>query len=453
MPSALILVQDMESRRRLAEAVRAEAFAVSVADGVEEGLRQIDREAPDLLFLDLCYRDGNAVDLLAAAKEAGVGTAVLVGTNGGESPEEILRNTLTAFLTDPFETDELRAILDQVAGSEAVSEEIRKEKEGIESGRFGRLAGSSPRMKRLYHLIARIAPSHAPVFILGESGVGKERVAWTIHDLSRRRREPFVPVNCGAISPTLMESEIFGHEKGSFSGAGKRHRGYFEQADGGTLFLDEITEMPPELQVKLLRVLESGEVTRVGAEKPVEVDVRVLAATNRAPLEAIEEGRLREDLYYRLAVLLLEVPPLRERLEDLPDLAESLLEEIQRKEGVRKTLGPRVLDVLRDYGWPGNVRELRNSLYTAFLLSEGDEVDAGCLPAEVSGGLSFRPGSQVVHIPVGTSIREAERRIILTTLAHLDGKKTRTAEVLGVSVKTLYNRLHEYGYMEADAEE
>ncbi len=447
MPHALIVVQDDDVRERLAQAVRSEAFTVSLAGDVEAGLSHMGDSPPDLLMMDLCFRDGSAVDLLEEAREAGVGSSILVGPGGDESPEESLRRNVAGFLADPFEPEHLRPILDEVARASGESEEIREARKRIEEGRFGYLIGSSPPMRRLYDLLSRVAPSHASVFISGESGCGKEVVARTIHDLSRRRRTPFLPVNSGAISPTLMESMIFGHEKGSFSGATSRHRGYFEQADGGTLFLDEITEMPAELQVKLLRVLESGEVVRVGAEKPIQVDVRVVAATNRVATQAIEEGSLREDLYYRLKVLHIAVPPLRDRIEDVPLLAEALLDEISKREGARKSLGDEVLAVLGEYGWPGNVRELKNALYTAYLLSDGVEIQSDSLPDEVRGGIPAGPGAQMVHIPVGTSIREAERRLILTTLAHLEGRKTQTAEVLGVSVKTLYNRLHDYGYM------
>ncbi|TVR55462.1 MAG: sigma-54-dependent Fis family transcriptional regulator [Gemmatimonadales bacterium] len=283
----------------------------------------------------------------------------------------------------------------------------------------------------------------------GESGTGKERVARTIHDLSPCRAGPFVAVNCGAISPNLMESQIFGHEKGSFSGATSRHRGFFEQAQGGTLLLDEITEMPPEFQVKLLRVLETRTVVRLGAESSIDVDVRILAATNRPPLAAAEEGKLRKDLYYRLRILEVEVPPLRERLEDLPLLARTILEEIGEQEGRRKSIGPDVMGMLQAYAWPGNIRELRNALYTAFLLSEGPELEAASIPHEVSGSprLDPDPGATAIRIPVKTSIREAERRLILMTLEHMEGRKDRTAEALGVSIKTLYNRLHAYGCM------
>lgn len=353
-------------------------------------------------------------------------------------------------LGDPPEADRVTAILLGVVASMAQTSgrtggEVEDRTCGAPSA-LERLKGTSPRMERLRHVVTQVAASRASVLVSGESGAGKERVVRTIHDLSPRREQPFVAVNCGAISAGLMESQIFGHEKGSFSGASRRHRGLFEQAHRGTLLLDEITEMPMDLQVKLLRVLESGSVVRVGAESSREVDVRILATTNRSPQEAVADGRLRADLYYRLRILEVEVPPLRDRLEDLPDLARTVLDEIEVKEGRRKVMGPGVIRALEGYGWPGNIRELRNVLYTTFVLSNGPELEVSAIPDEVSGTGSFDPelGTAAIRIPVETSIREAERQLILMTLAHMEGRKDRTAEALGVSLKTLYNRLNEY---------
>jgi two-component system, NtrC family, response regulator AtoC len=448
MPHVLIAVEQEEARQALARQIRAEAFTVAEAEGVEVAIQRIDDRAPDLLLAGLCFSDGSAVSLLDRARDAGVGATVLVDEEDAESVQESLKDGVTGFLARPFETEKIRELLQTVATSLGVSEEIAREQEKVEEGRFGRLVGGSRPMRRLYDLISRIAPSQATVLITGESGSGKEVVAHTIHELSRRRREPFVPVNCGAITPSLMESELFGHEKGAFTGASRQHRGFFEQADGGTLFLDEVTEMPADVQVKLLRVLESGDVTRVGAEASRSVDVRILAATNRVPETAVEEGVLREDLFYRLAVLPLAVPPLRDRLDDVPLLARHMLDAISRKEGMSRRLPDETLAVLQDYEWPGNVRQLRNAVYTAFLLSQGSDVEVDCLPPNVRGGVKIDLNSTVVQVPVGTSIKEAERRLILTTLAHYDGRKTATAETLGISVRTLYNRLHEYGYMD-----
>ncbi len=450
MPHALIVVRDEDARSHLAEVARAQAFTVSQASNAEAGLSQLETRLPDLLFLDRCFGGRTKEVLLDRIHGSAGGSAVLVGPV--EQSRDARAKPLPSFLSsldDPLDRGGVGAILSEVARSVAENRDLATVQLCAEEARFGHLDGSSPRMQKLFHLISRVAPSRASVLVSGESGSGKERVARTIHDLSPRRRGAFVAVNCGAISPNLMESQLFGHQKGSFSGATSRHRGLFEQAHGGTLLLDEITEMPPEFQVKLLRVLETGTVVRLGAESSIDVDVRILAATNRPPRSAVAEGKLRPDLYYRLRILEVEVPPLRARREDLPLLARTILEEIGEREGRRKSIGPEVMEMLQAYEWPGNVRELRNALYTAFLLSEGPELEVGSVPDEVSGFpcLDPEPGAQAICIHPGTSIREAERQLILMTLAYMEERKDRTAEILGVSLKTLYNRLHEYGYM------
>ena len=297
-------------------------------------------------------------------------------------------------------------------------------------------------MQKVYDQIARVAPTPATVLITGESGTGKELVAQTIHDLSRRKKELFIPINCGAIAPQLIESEIFGHEKGSFTGATRLHKGYFERAYGGTLFLDEITEMPIELQVKLLRVLETNTFMRVGGDEHLETDVRVIAATNRPLGEAAAQGKLREDLLYRLQVFPIHLPPLRERAEDIDLLANHFLAEINRTESTHKAFTPEALAQLRTYPWTGNVRELKNVVHRAFIMAD-DVIDTPYLPREL-GALPVVDGN-FLNVGVGMKIAEVERCLILTTLKHCDGSKEKTAEMLGVSVKTLYNRLREYG--------
>jgi DNA-binding NtrC family response regulator len=289
------------------------------------------------------------------------------------------------------------------------------------------------------------------VLITGESGSGKDVVARAIHELSRRRHGPWVPVNCGAISPSLMESELFGHERGSFTGAERRHKGYFEQATRGTLFLDEITEMPIELQVKLLRVLETNAMSRVGGEQPIQVDVRILAASNRNVQQAIDEGKLRPDLYYRLKVFQIDLAPLRDRREDINLLSQAFLEDLIQSEGRTKRFSDQALEVLGQYHWPGNVRELRNVVHFAYVLSE-DIIDVDSLPAEVQrGGKPAEPAVEaksetggVFTVRVGSTIAEVERRLILATLREYQEDKPKSASVLGISLKTLYNRLNHY---------
>jgi DNA-binding NtrC family response regulator len=301
------------------------------------------------------------------------------------------------------------------------------------------MVGASAAMQRVYDLVARIARTEATVLIIGDTGTGKELVAQTFHSMSRRAKAPFVPVNCGAVSPTLIESELFGHERGSFTGAERVHRGFFERANRGTLFLDEITEMPQELQVKLLRVLETGSLSRVGGNEIIKVDVRVVAATNRRPEEAVASGKLREDLLYRLNVLPVELPPLRDRRDDVELLAEHFLELLNKESGTAKRFTPPALLRLRSYNWPGNVREMRNAIQRAYILSEND-IDLESLPLSSE---AESPASGLV-VKVGTSIAEAERRLVLATLEHFQGDKKKTAAVLKISLKTLYNRLNVY---------
>jgi DNA-binding NtrC family response regulator len=305
-------------------------------------------------------------------------------------------------------------------------------------------------MRQVFSLLSRVAPSSASILITGESGTGKEVVARTVHDLSRRRHGPFVAINCGAITPTLMESELFGHERGAFTGAERRHRGMFERAHQGTLFLDEITEMPPDLQVKLLRVLETGQVRRVGGEEMTNVEVRLLAATNRSPEEAVRQGQLRKDLFYRLKVFQVSLVPLRQRPEDIEPLVRHFLEEIAEREGQTKSVSDAALALLKKYSWPGNVRELKNALHSAYVLAE-KQIMPDCLPGEIIGGfpaeeaeVPVAAGGDTITISVGTPLAEAERKLVLATLAKLGGNKTRTAEKLGISLKTLYARLAEY---------
>jgi two-component system, NtrC family, response regulator AtoC len=296
-------------------------------------------------------------------------------------------------------------------------------------------------MKKVYDQISRVAPTSATVLIVGESGTGKELVARTLHDLSRRRNEPYVALNCSSLSPMLIESELFGHEKGSFTGADRQHHGVFERATRGTLFLDEVTEMPMELQVKLLRVLESGSFTRTGGETSLPVDIRFVAATNRQPEEAVKEGKLRADLYYRLNVFQLSLRTLRDRIDDVPLLAEHFLAQISESEGQTKRFTPGALAMLAAYAWPGNVRELKNAVYSGYILA-GSEITVECLPAEV-----LNPGTMpagLISMNVGLTVADAERRLILATLNHFAGRKFEAAETLGISLKTLYNRLRSY---------
>lgn len=320
-------------------------------------------------------------------------------------------------------------------------------------GRLQRLCdlyGACPAMRTLFDTLERIADATATVIILGESGSGKELVAHALHQLSERRERPFIPVNCGALPETLIESELFGHERGSFTGAARTHRGCFERANGGTLFLDEITEMPVDMQVRLLRVLESGRFSRLGADQEIATDVRVLAASNRDLHAAVAAGKLREDLMYRLCVIPVVVPPLRERDGDASLLASMFLACLNEEKGTAKTLTAEAREQIASYHWPGNVRELKNVIHRAFVMSDDDVcVDVGsnlvAMPQWAPAVRTEVVNGNEVTIPVGTSLDLAERALILATLRSLDGSKSKAAQVLGISLKTLYNRLHAYG--------
>jgi transcriptional regulator with PAS, ATPase and Fis domain len=308
-----------------------------------------------------------------------------------------------------------------------------------------RLIGQSPGMQKVRELISRVAPTDSTVLICGESGVGKELVAESVHAMSSRAGKPFVAINCAAIPATLIEAELFGHERGSFTGALRTREGVFERANGGTLLLDEITEMPLDLQSRLLRVLETKRLNRVGGNADLPIDVRVLASTNRAPARAIEEGRLREDIYYRLAVLTIELPPLRERGQDILVLAEFFLAELNLHNGTRKRLSEELRVQFLRHRWPGNVRELRNAVERAYILCDGElnltEQDMPTLHG-IDGGPEAR--SDEIRVSIGTTLDEIERTAILATLKHFEGDKRRAADVLGCSLKTLYNKLHAY---------
>lgn len=310
------------------------------------------------------------------------------------------------------------------------------------SSRLGELYGASAPMTHLYSMIEKVAPTRANVLVSGDSGTGKELVAGEIHRLSRERDKPLVAINCGAVSPQLIEAELFGHERGSFTGAVRMHRGCFERAAGGTLFLDEVTEMSPEMQIKLLRVLETGRFCRVGADDEIKVKVRVVAATNRDPQQAVEDGLLRSDLYYRLAVFPINMPSLRERGDDVELLAKLFLQRLNDEEDMYKTLSRASRRFLREYHWPGNVRELKNVVHRAWILAD-DELDLAAAVGP-SRPLVAPVAADCITFPLGSKLADAEQRLIFATLGYCGGNKTQTAEVLGVSLKTLYNRLNEY---------
>jgi DNA-binding NtrC family response regulator len=444
--NVLIVEDDADLRAALAALASREGAVPQEAGTLEEARKRLAEAPLDAVLVDLTLPDGSGLSLFDAPAVGSPEYIVVTGDGTAESAVQALKSGAIDYLTKPVDRARLRSVLANVQRTRVLKHEAVDLRHQLrEFGRFGRLIGRSAAMQRVYDLIERVAPTDAGVFVTGESGTGKELVAETIHRLSRRRAHTFVAVNCGAIAPSLIESEFFGHEKGSFTGADRRRVGYFERADGGTLFLDEITEMPQELQVKLLRVLEEEAVMRVGATDVTPVDVRIVAASNRDPQEAVAKGQLREDLLYRLNVFPIDLPPLRVREDDATLLAEHFLDRVNGREGTRKRFTPRALARLRALSWPGNVRELENAVERAAILAD-EAIDAEALPRPHPGEVLTEDAS--LHVRVGTPLEDIERRMILATLESLDGNKRRTAELLGISLKTLYNRLSVYHAME-----
>jgi two-component system response regulator AtoC len=444
MLHALVVDDDKNSQRALATLVAEEGFASETAGSLREARGRVLAQPPDVVLLDLILPDGTGFDLIQDLKEQTdrAEIVVITGHASVSTAVEALRCGACDYLTKPVDAARLRTMLGNLARTLDLRPKISELRRQVRQvGRFGPLVGSSPAMQQVYDHVGLVAPSTASVLVTGESGTGKELVAQTVHELSRRKGKPYLVVNCAAVSPSLIDSDLFGHERGSFTGAERVHHGYFERADGGTLFLDEVSEMPPELQAKLLRVLEAGVLARVGGEKLVKIDVRIIAATNRDLDTAVAEGKFRRDLLYRLNVFPIHLPPLRERSADIAALAESFLGELNQQEGTRKTLAPATVAILRRCAWPGNVRELKNVVHRAFILAE-DEIGPSCLAPELSG---HGPAADGGRLPGALeTLAEAERRLIIASLDHFGGDKRKAADALGVSVRTLYNRLRAY---------
>jgi DNA-binding NtrC family response regulator len=440
MPHLLLVDDDPEALEWLSELAKGEGFSVSQADSLRAARIHMSRLQPDLLLTDLQLPDGKGIDLVADLETRESTEVVLItGHASVESAVEALRLGAGDYLVKPVDVERLRAILRRVPRTGELRAEIGELRDELRKlGRYGHILGSSSPMQKLYDQIGRVAPTSATVLLTGESGTGKELAAQTIHDLSRRKKAPFLPLNCGAVSPQLIESELFGHEKGSFTGADRQHKGYFERAHGGTLFLDEITEMPQELQVKLLRVLETGSFMRVGTTTPIAGDVRLIAATNRNPEQAMTEGKLRDDLYHRLNVFPISMPPLRERGTDIELLAQHFLDQLNKQETATKSFAPATIAALYGHTWPGNVRELKNYVQRAFILAD-EVIEAHLAPASVTAPES----APLLTVRVGTTLDDVSRRLIEATLAEC-GSKRKAADMLGISLKTLYNRLAAY---------
>ena len=440
----LIVEDDPATRSGLAELVQAWGFQTDEAPDGEEALKKVTLFRPAIIVSDLVMPRMGGRELLRALRDqlSDISFILLTAQGTVESAVEAIKDGAYDYLSKPVDPQRLRILLEKAVERQATLREVRALRRQLrDNGSFGRIIGNSAGIRSVYRVIEQAAPTQASVLISGESGTGKELIAQTIHELSPRAAFPFVAINCAAIPETLLESEIFGHEKGAFTGAHDRRTGVFELAHRGTLFLDEIAEMQPATQVKLLRVLQERTFRRLGGRQEQSVDVRVIAATNVNPLDAARTGKLREDLYYRLNVFNIELPPLRDRREDIPLLVQSFLTEFNKinTKGVR-AVDQEAMYVLEHYPWPGNIRELRNVIERATILSDGDFIEMKHVPPTlIAKGEESLP---TLTIAPGMTVDEAERKLILLTLEHCRNNKTRAAEVLGISLKTLHNKLN-----------
>jgi DNA-binding NtrC family response regulator len=450
----LVVEDDRATRLGLTELVRSWGYvAESAADG-EEALQRITTFRPGIIVSDVVMPRMDGLALLKALRDQMSDISIILLTAQGtvETAVEAIKEGAYDYLTKPVDTRRLQILIQKAAERQETLREVRILRRQLrEHGSFGRIIGSTQAIRQIYRVIEQAAPTAASVLIWGESGTGKEMVAQTIHQLSQRATQAFVPINCAAIPETLLESEIFGHEKGSFTGAVERRQGCFELAHRGTLFLDEIAEMMPATQVKLLRVLQERKFRRLGGRQEQEVDVRIIAATNVDPAEAVRRGKLREDLYYRLNVFTIELPPLRERKEDVALLVQAFLNEFNaRNSKAVKGVDQDAMRLLENYGWPGNIRELRNVIERATILAGGDLIEPAHLPPTLTHAKKDDPAATVLLTP-GMTVDEAETRLIRLTLEHTRENKTRAAEILGISLKTLHNKLNRLKAQEAAA--
>ena len=441
----LVAEDDPSTRRGWVELIGAWGYAVESAEDGERALELVERFEPHILMLDLKLPRKDGLEVLAHLRERNVSLTTIVISGEGEIPDAVKAMKLGAYdyLQKPVDLPRLKLLLHNLSEHIEVSYENRRLRHRLmQAGELGPLIGNSAAMRSVLAAIEQIAPSSAPAIITGESGSGKEIAARTIHELSSRRGGTYIGVNCAALPETLMESELFGHERGAFTGADTRREGCFELARGGTLLLDEISEMKVELQAKLLRVLEDQKLRRLGGTAEVPLDVRVLAASNRDLTGAMREGKFRQDLFFRLNVFSIEIPPLRDRVDDLPALISHFIRLFARTDHRAITgVDGDCLEILKSHSWPGNVRELRNVIQRAMVVAAGPLITIEDLPPEV---LRRRRSEGDVEIRLGVSLDEAEKELILRTLDSVNGNKVRASEILGVSLKTLYNRLGKY---------
>ena len=454
----VLIVEDEENARKgYEQLLQRWGCDVLGVGSAEEALARFATYQPDSLIADVELPGMNGLDLLSqlGAELTDVPAIIITGKGSEERVVAAIEAGAFWYIEKPLKAPVLRALLDRALSKARDARQLAVlQRQLRESGRLGDLVGGSKPMQEVMRIVEMAAPSSASVLITGETGSGKEIVARTIHKLSPRAGGPFVAINCSAIPESLMESEIFGHERGAFTGAAERRIGCFELADGGTLLLDEIGEMPAPTQAKLLRVLEDRKVRRLGSKTETPVDVRVLAATNKDPEQAVASGQMRQDLYFRLNVFHINLPPLREHKEDIGLLVEYILRDINAKHGKNvKGIGAEVMDIFMSHTWPGNIRELRNVLERSAIMCEKDLITRACLPGEFGKTPAKGPSDLAgIRFPIGTTVDAMERELILQTLNATGNNKTRAADLLGISLKTLHNKLKEYGNTHEDAE-
>ncbi|MCC6587703.1 MAG: sigma-54-dependent Fis family transcriptional regulator [Bryobacterales bacterium] len=461
-PVRVLLVDDSDlDLLPIVRSLRSTGYLVETAGDGREALEKVEGFRPEVIVTDLIMPRMDGFELLRSLREIPSAPPAITLTGFGTLEKAVATvKDLGAywFVEKPISADALQVLIDRAALQGRLSNEnYALRHELAQKGVLVGLVGQSRPMQELFALIRQVAPTRAPVLITGESGTGKEMVSRAIHALSERRDGPFVPVNCAALPETLIESELFGHERGAFTGAQERRIGCIERADRGTLLLDELGEMPIHTQAKLLRVLEDSRVRRLGGKTETAVNVRILAATNRDPQAALQQGQLREDLFYRLNVFHLHIPPLRNHKEDLSVLTEAMIEGLNEKHDCRVSgVEPEVMEAFQQYNWPGNVRELRNVLERAVILAGDKLIAPHHLPAPFRKKPTPAPAPEepsVLRLPVGTSIPEAEEALIRITLNHTKNNKTRAADILGISVRTLHMKLKEYSERDQSGEQ
>jgi len=441
----LIVDDEVDSRDALAELTQRWGYGVQTASDGAEALRRAIEWHPDVILTDLVMPNMDGLWLLRALRGELPDCPVVLLTGRGtiQTAVQAIREGAFDFIEKPLEVPRLRIVLERALEKKETMREVQLLRRRLAALAPGTdVIGSGPAMQKVFELVQKVAPSNASVVISGESGTGKEVVARAIHNLSPRKEKPLLALNCSAFPATLIESELFGYERGAFTGADQRRLGNFELANDGTLFLDEIAELPLELQGKFLRVLEERTIRRLGGRSDVEVDVRVICATNRDLKEEIKAGRFREDLYFRLHVFSISLPPLKERREDIPLLVHHFIEKYNGETGKRvQGVAPGAMAVLQGYAWPGNIRELRNTVERAMILVDGDVIEEEHLPPDMQPS---RPEAATLRLPMGISLDQVEKEYILASLQRNGGNKARTADALGISEKTLYNKLNRY---------